>query len=74
MRSIVGVLLPKKRLLVLDDVEKRSCASDDMALFGAVNDIVESMGAKVMLVSTPLSRENCPEWRQFDSESREKLV
>lgn len=74
MRSIVGILLPKKCLLVLDDDERRSCASDDMALFGAVNDIVESMGAKVMLVSTPLSRENCPEWRQFDSESREKLV
>lgn len=74
MRSVVGILLPKKCLLVLDDVERRSCASDDMALFGAVNDMVESMGAKVMLVSTPLSRENCPEGRQFDSEIREKLV
>lgn len=74
MRSIVSLLLSNKCLLVLDDVERRSREADEMSLFGAVNDMVESAGARVMLVSTPISRENDISGRAFDKEIREKLV
>lgn len=74
MRSVVGFLLSDKCLLVLDDVERRSEEADEMSLFGAVNDMVESAGARVMLVSTPLSREEGVDERAFDKEIREKLV
>lgn len=74
MRSVVGLLLSDKCLLVLDDVERRSGEADEMSLFGAVNDMVESAGARVMLVSTPLSREEGVDGGAFDKEIREKLV
>ena len=74
MRSVVGFLLSDKCLLVLDDVERRLGKADEMSLFGAVNDMVESAGARVMLVSTPLSREEGDDGGAFDKEIREKLV
>lgn len=73
-RSVVGFLLSAKYFLVLDDVERRFKETDEMSLFGAVNDMVESAGARVMLVSTPLSREKGVDGRAFDKEIREKLV
>lgn len=74
MQAIVSLALGSNRLLVLDDVERRSENSDDLALFGAVNDLIEAMGAKVLLVSSSLSNDRNDSMREFDKNIREKLV
>lgn len=79
MQSIAYLLLDGKvdgkgRLLVLDDVERRSVDCDDLSLFGAVNDLVEGMGVKVLLVSNSLSINEGGDVREFDKNVREKLI
>lgn len=72
MQAIAEFVLAKKKLLVLDDVERRAQQSDEQSLFGAVNNLVEEYGVKVCLVSNSFAGEN--NIRQFDKDIREKLV
>ena len=73
MKFVVDMLASNKHVIVLDDVERRSEESDDLSLFGAVNELVEGRGLKVVLVTNGLQEEaGCA--RPFDSNVREKLV
>lgn len=73
MKFVVDILASNKHVIVLDDVERRSEESDDLSLFGAVNELVEGCGLKVVLVTNGLQEEaGCA--RPFDSNVREKLV
>lgn len=73
MKFVVDMLASNKHVIVLDDVERRSEESDDLSLFGAVNELVEGCGLKVVLVMNGLQEEaGCA--RPFDSNVREKLV
>lgn len=73
MKFVVYMLASNKHVIVLDDVERRSEESDDLSLFGAVNELVEGCGLKVVLVTNGLQEEaGCA--RPFDSNVREKLV
>ena len=73
MKFVVDLLASNKHVIVLDDVERRSEESDDLSLFGAVNELVEGCGLKVVLVTNGLQEEaGCA--RPFDSNVREKLV
>ena len=73
MKFVVDMLASNKHVIVLDDVERRSEESDDLSLFGAVNELVEGYGLKVVLVTNGLQEEaGCA--RPFDSNVREKLV
>lgn len=73
MKFVVDMLASNKYVIVLDDVERRSEESDDLSLFGAVNELVEGYGLKVVLVTNGLQEEaGCA--RPFDSNVREKLV
>lgn len=73
MKFVVDMLASNKHVIVLDDVERRSEESDDLSLFGAVNELVEGCGLKVVLVTNGLQEEaGCT--RPFDSNVREKLV
>ena len=73
MKFVVDMLASNKHVIVLDDVERRSEESDDLSLFGAVNELVEGCGLKVILVTNGLQEEaGCA--RPFDSNVREKLV
>lgn len=73
MKFVVDMLASNKHVIVLDDVERRSEESDDLSLFGAVNELVEGCGLKVVLVTNGLQEEaGCA--RPFDSNVREKLV
>lgn len=73
MKFVVDMLASNKHVIVLDDVERRSEESDDISLFGAVNELVEGCGLKVVLVTNGLQEEaGCA--RPFDSNVREKLV
>ena len=73
MKFVVDMLASNKHVIVLDDVECRSEESDDLSLFGAVNELVEGCGLKVVLVTNGLQEEaGCA--RPFDSNVREKLV
>lgn len=74
MQTIVDLLLGDKHFLILDDVERRATDSDDNALFGAVNALVEGRGIKVCLVSNQFDGEDKPGGRGFDQDIREKLV
>lgn len=74
MQSVVCLMLQKKHFLVFDDVERRSKEGDDLALFGAANDLVEGMGAKVLFVTNTLSSDEADSTREFDRNVREKLV
>lgn len=74
MQSVVCLMLREKHFLVFDDVERRSKESDDLELFGAANDLVEGMGAKVLLVTNALSDNETDSLREFDRNVREKLV
>lgn len=82
MQAIAEFVLSKKKLLVLDDVERRAEQSDEQSLFGAVNNLVEEYGVKVCLVSNSFSKENKQNQetgntetvRQFDKDIQEKLV
>ena len=73
MKFVVDMLASNKHVIVLNDVERRSEESDDLSLFGAVNELVEGYGLKVVLVTNGLQEEaGCA--RPFDSNVREKLV
>lgn len=73
MKFVVDILASNKHVIVLDDVERRAEESDDLSLFGAVNELVEGCGLKVVLVTNGLQEEaGCA--RPFDSNVREKLV
>lgn len=73
MKFVVDILASNKHVIVLDDVERRSEESDDLSLFGAVNELVEGCGLKVVLVTNGLQEEaGCA--RPSDSNVREKLV
>lgn len=73
MKFLVDILASNKHVIVFDDVERRSEESDDLSLFGAVNELVEGCGLKVVLVTNGLQEEEgCA--RPFDSNVREKLV
>lgn len=73
MKFVVDMLASNKHVIVLDDVKRRSEESDDLSLFGAVNELVEGCGLKVVLVTNGLQEEaGCA--RPFDSNVREKLV
>lgn len=72
MKFAVDMIASSKHVIVLDDVERRSLESDDLSLFGAVNELVESCGLKVILVTNRLQDDN--NGRSFDSDVQEKLV
>lgn len=72
MKFAVDMIASSKHVIVLDDVERRSQDSDDLSLFGAVNDLVESCGLKVILVTNRLQDDN--NGRSFDRNVQEKLV
>lgn len=72
MKFAVDMIASSKHVIVLDDVERRSQDSDDLSLFGAVNELVESCGLKVILVTNRL--QNDDNGRSFDQHVQEKLV
>lgn len=72
MKFAVDMIASSKHVIVLDDVERRSQDSDDLSLFGAVNELVESYGLKVILVTNRLQDDN--KGRSFDLNVQEKLV
>lgn len=74
MQSVACLMLRKKHFLVFDDVERRSMDSDDLSLFGAMNDLVERLGMKVMLVSNAWGGSDAQPLREFDRDVREKLI
>lgn len=72
-KLVVDLLLSDKHVLVFDDVERRSGSSDDLSLFGAVNELVEGRGVKVVFVAQGLG-DGAGGRRSFDADIREKLV
>lgn len=72
-KDVADLVPSDKHVFVFDDVERRSKSSDDLSLFGAVNELVEGRGAKVIFVTSNLSADSEGQ-RPFDSEVREKLV
>lgn len=72
-KLVVDLLLSDKHVLVFDDVERRSGSSDDLSLFGAVNELVEGRGVKVVFVAQGLG-DDAGDRRSFDADIREKLV
>lgn len=74
IQSVACLMLRKKHFLVFDDVERRSKDSDDLALFGTMNDLVERLGLKVMLVSNAWGGSDVQSMREFDRDVREKLI
>lgn len=74
IQSVACLMLKKKHFLVFDDVERRSKHSDDLALFGTMNDLVERLGLKVMLVSNAWEGSDVQSMREFDRDVREKLI
>ena len=72
-KLVVDLLLSDKHVLVFDDVERRSGSSDDLSLFGAVNELVEGRGVKVVFVAQDLG-DDAGDRRSFDADIREKLV
>ena len=72
MKFAVDMIASSKHVIVLDDVERRSQDSDDLSLFGAVNELVESCGLKVILVTNRLQDDD--NGRSFDLDIQEKLV
>lgn len=74
IQSVAYLMLRKKHFLVFDDVERRSEDGDDLALFGTMNDLVERLGIKVMLVSNGWGGSDVQSMRKFDRDVREKLI
>lgn len=74
VQSVVSLMLSKKHFLVFDDVERRSKESDDLALFGVMNELVERLGLKAMLVSNAWGGSDGQALREFDRDVREKLI
>lgn len=73
MKFLIDVVLSEKYVIVFDDVERRSERADDLSLFGAVNELVEGRGQKVIFVTNSVDGE-VDKGRPFDREVREKLV
>ena len=71
--TIVNLLISNKHLIVLDDTERRSEKCDDLSLFGAVNDLIESRKSKIIFISSTTSQEN-KQGKQFDLDIKEKLI
>lgn len=74
IQSVAYLMLRKMHFLVFDDVERRSEDGDDLALFGTMNDLVERLGIKVMLVSNGWGGSDVQSMRKFDRDVREKLI
>lgn len=74
IQSVACLMLRKKHFLVFDDVERRSEHGDDLALFGTMNDLIERLGMKVMLVSNAWGGSDGQPLRAFDRDVREKLI
>lgn len=74
IQSVACLMLRKKHFLVFVDVERRSEHGDELALFGTMNDLVERLGMKVMLVSNAWGGSEARPLRKCDSDVREKLI
>lgn len=72
MKTVVDLLIGEKHVIVFDDTERRSEDADEMSLFGAINDLVEDKGLKVILVTN--NAEASGAQRGFDADIRDKLV
>ncbi len=70
---LVDLVLKDKYILVLDDVERHSLRdnADIKDLFGAINDLVENKGLKVILVMNGSEKNSLAD---FDKSIREKLI
>lgn len=70
---LVNLVLKDNCILVLDDVERYSLRenADIKDLFGAINDLVENKGLKVILVMNESEKSSLAD---FDKDIREKLV
>lgn len=70
---LVNLVLKDKCILVLDDVERHSLRddADTKRLFGAINDLVENKGLKVILLMSEAEISSFPD---FDKNIREKLI
>lgn len=73
MKFLVDIVLTNKHVIVFDDVERRSESADDLALFGAVNELVEGRGQKVVFVTNSVGGDGVV-GSSFDLAVREKLV
>ena len=73
MKFLVDIVLTNKHVIVFDDVERRSVSADDLALFGAVNELVEGRGQKVVFVTNSVGGDGVA-GSSFDLAVREKLV
>lgn len=70
---LINLVLQEKCILVLDDVERHSLRKDaDIKdLFGAINDLVENKGLKVILVMNESEESSLVD---FDRDIHEKLI
>ena len=70
---LVNLVLKDNCILVLDDVERHSLrdSADIKDLFGAINDLVENKGLKVILAMNESGKRSLAD---FDKDIREKLV
>lgn len=70
---LVNLVLKDKCILVLDDVERHSLrnGADIKDLFGAINNLVEDKGLKVILVMNESEKDSLGD---FDKSIREKLI
>lgn len=73
MKFVVDMLVSNKHVIVFDDVERRSKEADDLSLFGAVSELVEGRGLKVIFVSAGMGG-GAQQGREFDVDIREKLI
>ena len=72
-KFLVDLVLSDRHVIVFDDVERRSVASDELSLFSAVNELVEGRGQKVIFVMDSFDGGG-DSGRSFDADVREKLV
>ena len=58
MKTFVDLVLRKdKHILVFDDLERRQSDSNDLSLFGSINDLVENREFKAIIVSSSIRNE-----------------
>ena len=72
---LVNLAISDRHVLVFDDMERRGTKSDkdsDAAIFGTINDFVESRGAKAIIVANSISSEE--DGGSFDANIKEKLI
>lgn len=75
MKTFVDLVLRKnKHILVFDDLERRQSDSSDLSLFGAINDLVENRGFKVIIVSSSIRNETDNQGKSLDANIREKII